>query len=511
MLFVVLFFLIISSIAIALLRRNKQTILMLGLCISFVCMFIGIIIYLAKTGGLQTGQKFLLFFDSRIQRRLSYMIFPLRRLGYLIAVGRTLFPGFLLMIAVNYSMHQKLGRLKKYDLLIMILPVLTLILYYPAVFLGLGKRAARLQFVVINGTVVWIFAYLLLALFLLVQEYRGMTIPYCKKQFRSIMGFLISVGVMYFFYFRQDPIQVYQMYSAEYMRLGGLLYSGTAGGAISRWIVLSVLTTLFGCFGFWSLRTYTMLEQEEVKGEITIQKKFDTASKGISVFVHGMKNQLLSNRILSDKLKAELAKTDPDLERLKEYSGKLSDISNNMLVRMEELYKSIQSNYITLTPVDAEEVVTRTVRRFYEKYPEGKIKTTVTARSQILADTPYLSEALYNLVINGYEAIIDAGRECPQLELTVYDERLYVTFQIEDNGKGMSRQVQKKVFDPFYTSKNTNYNWGMGLFHVRQIIKSHMGMLKLESTEDQGTKFFVAIPKCDQREQEGKNDKDIDC
>lgn len=170
MLFVVLFFLIISSIAITLLRRNKHTILMLGLCISFVCMFVGIIIYLAKTGGLRTGQKFLLFFDSGIQRKLSYMIFPLWKLGYLIAIGRTLFPGFLLMIAVNYSMHQKFIRLKKYNLLIMLLPILTLILYYPAIFLNLGKRADHLQLLVINGTLVWIFVYLLLALFFTIRN-----------------------------------------------------------------------------------------------------------------------------------------------------------------------------------------------------------------------------------------------------------------------------------------------------------------------------------------------------
>ena len=513
MLFVVLFFLIISSLAITLLRRNKQTILMLGLCISFVCMFVGIIIYLAKTGGLQNGQKFLLFFDSRIQRKLSYMIFPLRQLGYLIAIGRTLFPGFLLMIAVNYSMHPKIARFKKYDLSIMCLPVLTLILYYPAIFLNLGKTSAYLQLVVINGTLFWMFAYLLTALFLLMQEYRSMTIPYCKQQFRFILGFLISIGVMYFFYFRQDPIQVYQMYSAEYMRLGGLLYFGTAGGATSRWIFLSVLTTLFGCFGFWSLRTYTILEQEEVKGDIMIQKKFDAASKGISVFVHGMKNQMLSNRILSEKLKAELEKEHPDVRLLKEYSGLLSDISSNMLVHMEELHERVQSNYITLTPVDVEELVGRTVKRFYEKYPGGQIKTTVTAQSRILADMSYLSEALYNLAINGHEAIVEAGRENPELEIKAYDERLYVTFQINDNGRGMSRQTQKKIFDPFYTKKNTNYNWGMGLYHVRQIIKSHMGMLKLESTQDKGTKFFVAIPKCELRDREpGDNDdKGIDC
>ncbi len=495
MLFVVLFFLVISSIAIVFLRRDKQTKLLLGLCISFVCMFVGIIIYLAKTGGLQTGQKFLLFFDTRIQRKLSYMIFPLRRLGYLIAVGRTLFPGFMLMIALNESWSQKIIKYRKWDFAVMILPVVTLVLYYPSVFLNIGKANKQLQFLLIDVTIGWISVYLLLSLILLLHEYKSVTIPYCRRQFGYIMGFLISIGIMYCFYYRQDPIQVYQMYSAEYMRYGGLLYSGTAGGSISRWILFSVLTTIFGVFGFFNLRTYSLLEQEETRGDIMIQKKFDMASKGISVFVHGMKNQLLSNRILSDKMKAELLQEEPDREKLAQYAAMISDINSNMLKRMEELYRSIKSNYMTLLPAEVSEVVDQTMERFREKYPEVPVTVSITTRSQVLADVPHLSEALYNLMINGYEAILEAGRETPLLEVDVYDERLYVTFEIRDNGKGMSRHVQKKIFDPFYTSKNTNSNWGMGLYYVRQIVKSHMGMLRLESKEGEGTRFFAEIPK----------------
>lgn len=495
MLFVVLFFLVISSIAIVFLRRDKQTKLLLGLCISFVCMFVGIIIYLAKTGGLQTGQKFLLFFDTRIQRRLSYMIFPLRKLGYLIAVGRTLFPGFMLMIALNESWSQRLIKYRKWDFTVMILPAVTLVLYYPSIFLNIGKWNKQVQFFLIDATIGWISLYLFLSLLLLLHEYKSVTIPYCRRQFGYMMGFLISIGIMYCFYYRQDPIQVYQMYSAEYMRYGGLLYSGTAGGSISRWILFSALTTLFGVFGFFNLRTYSLLEQEETRGDIMIQKKFDMASKGISVFVHGMKNQLLSNRILSDKLKAELEAEEPDREKLNQYAAMISDINSNMLKRMEELYRSIKSNYMTLLPAKVPEVVDKTMARFHEKYPDVPVPVSITTGSQVLADVPHLSEALYNLLTNGYEAILEAGREEPVLELHVYDERLYVTFEIRDNGKGMSRHVQKKIFDPFYTSKNTNSNWGMGLYYVRQIVKGHMGMLRLESTEGEGTRFFAEIPK----------------
>lgn len=495
MLVVVLFFLVISSIVIFFLRRDRQTKLLLGLCLSFFCMFVGIIIYLAKTGGLQTGQKFLLFFDTRIQRKLAYMIFPLRRLGYLIAFGRTMFPGFLLMIAVNYSMSPRLVKWKKWEGLLWVLPGITLILYLPSIFLSVGRIHTGLQIGLINATIAWIALYVLAAFLLLVHEYRSITIPYCRKQFRYIMLFLISIGIMYCFYFRQDPIQVYQMYSAEYLRYGGVLYFGQTGASISRMILFSVLTTLFGCFGFLNLRTYSIMTREEKNGELMIQKQFDMASKGISVFVHGMKNQLLSNRVLGEKLKEELQKEELDRERIAQYVDMISDINGTMLKRMEELYRSIKSNALTLLPVDCQKVAEKTLDRFHEKYPDVEVQVEILTEDQVLADMSHLSEALNNLLANGYEAILEAGREKPELKVRVYEERLYVTFEISDNGKGMSRQVQKKIFDPFYTSKNTNNNWGMGLYYVRQIVKSHFGMLRLESTEGIGTRFFVEIPK----------------
>ena len=50
-------------------------------------------------------------------------------------------------------------------------------------------------------------------------------------------------------------------------------------------------------------------------------------------------------------------------------------------------------------------------------------------------------------------------------------------------------------FDPFYSSKNSNYNWGMGLYYVREVVKSHLGKMRVESTEGKGSKFYILIPK----------------
>ena len=52
--------------------------------------------------------------------------------------------------------------------------------------------------------------------------------------------------------------------------------------------------------------------------------------------------------------------------------------------------------------------------------------------------------------------------------------------EVSDNGLGMSKSQIKKIFDPFYSSKNSNYNWGMGLYYVREVVKSHLGKMRVE-------------------------------
>ena len=117
----------------------------------------------------------------------------------------------------------------------------------------------------------------------------------------------------------------------------------------------------------------------------------------------------------------------------------------------------------------------------------------------VLADVQHLSEALYNLLTNAHEAFMASVKEEEHLMLIIHSERLYIGFEVRDNGMGISKQDQRKIFDPFYTSKNTNYNWGMGLYYVRKIVKSHLGILRLESKVGEGTSFFVMIPRYEPR------------
>ncbi|HIS44508.1 MAG TPA: ATP-binding protein, partial [Candidatus Scatomorpha merdigallinarum] len=86
--------------------------------------------------------------------------------------------------------------------------------------------------------------------------------------------------------------------------------------------------------------------------------------------------------------------------------------------------------------------------------------------------------------------------------------RLYTVIEVRDNGTGIDAQDKKQIFEPFYSNKNTNFNWGMGLYHVRTIVRSHLGSLRVENRKGGGAAFFILLPRYDGRtRREGKHRK----
>jgi signal transduction histidine kinase len=216
---------------------------------------------------------------------------------------------------------------------------------------------------------------------------------------------------------------------------------------------------------------------------------------GVSVFAHGMKNQVLSAQVLHKRMKKELAKESPDLMLIRQYESELSDLNSSMKTRLEEFYSTVRNNALTLVPVPVRDVVELSAKRFREKYPEGKLEIELLTDRKVLVDVSAISEAVYNLLINGYEAALAAGRADPKVQLSVRAERIWTVFAVTDHGKGISKEQRLRIFEPFYTSKSKNTNWGMGLFYVRRIVRKHFGHLKLESIEGRGSTFLLMLPR----------------
>jgi len=115
---------------------------------------------------------------------------------------------------------------------------------------------------------------------------------------------------------------------------------------------------------------------------------------------------------------------------------------------------------------------------------------------RITADEEQIKQVLINLVRNAAEAIDQSGvvklRARADRRRLGKEETDVVILEVEDNGRGMSAEVQKRLFDPFYTTKDTGT--GLGLSIAARIVQSHGGLLEYQTAPGLGTTFGIVLP-----------------
>jgi len=476
-------------------RRNRETGLIMALTAVLALHWLTVLTYIAKKGGITPDMQTLLYGINSIRTSMQYLVVTLKQLGYTMAVGRYLFPLVLLWLALYYSYTPGIRRRRWIGWAACTLPVLSLVCYYPPVFEWLISLAPWMLQALVNGTLAWILLYLAAMAGLILWEYRGISMPYYRRLMRRRCAMIVSLTALYALYCPQDPAQVYLFYRNEYMgAVQGLWYLNPALNMIN-YLMVAATSIVCSAVGFHALMRNAYENLREGQEEIAIQRKFDTASKGASVFVHSVKNQLLANRVLHKRMGQELAKENADPEKLREYQRTLAQANEVMLQRMEELYHSVKSNFITLVPTPLEAVCQTAAERFGRKYPDALLEMKIPADVLILCDKIHMAETIYNLLTNGWEAQLTAGRTQESLCLECHQERLWTVVEVRDKGNGITAKQRKHIYDPFYSSKNTNFSWGMGLYYVRATVRSHLGSLRVDSRPGQGSSFYLQLPR----------------
>ena len=109
---------------------------------------------------------------------------------------------------------------------------------------------------------------------------------------------------------------------------------------------------------------------------------------------------------------------------------------------------------------------------------------------EITADPAQLNQILVNLVVNSAQVMPEGGR----LTVGTLAREDHVSLIVEDTGIGMSEEVIKQIFIPFFTTKDVDQGTGLGLAVVHGIVTSHGGTIKVESKVGRGTRFEVQLP-----------------
>lgn len=127
----------------------------------------------------------------------------------------------------------------------------------------------------------------------------------------------------------------------------------------------------------------------------------------------------------------------------------------------------------------------------------------------IMGDPTQLNQVMVNLLTNSAHAMNGAGGIIeinistieiglsPLSSFNGLPQGHYAQISISDNGHGIPEDVIKRVFDPYFTTKETGKGTGMGLAVVHGIVKNHGGSITVDSKVDEGTVFTIYVPLTD--------------
>lgn len=486
LLFLLILGILVSSVIILAVKKNARSVLLTAMSFTLLFFHVSILIYIAKKGGISREMSTLLFINKSFRNALQYTILTLNQLGYCIALGRYIFPPLLLWCACSFSYFPLAVKLKRRPYPLFIIPVLYLVAYYPEVFrLFISVNPSLLVFFV-RSSQVWIIMYIVMTVVVMLYEYREITAAFFKRRFVSKCMLLFSLGVLYSIFAVQDPGQVYLFYQNDYMWMMGLWFL-SRNINVTLYTFVGIICIVSAAIGFFSFLRYAQIQWDEEREEAVLKRKGMVAYQGAGIFIHGIKNELIASRVLMKRLSSKYG-DDEDLKTL-------SSINDRLINRLTGLYSSFRSEKYRLVPLNAEQIVSLTLEKFYHKYPGAPVRIkNLSYGMSVLGDAEALSEAIYNILINAYEANADNGKAEVPVTLTLRRERLWISVTVTDSGKGIGKKEGKLIYEPFYSTKNSATSWGMGMYYTRSIIRNHMGSIRFESSKE-GTSFIIMLPR----------------
>ncbi|MBN1102333.1 MAG: response regulator, partial [Deltaproteobacteria bacterium] len=133
-----------------------------------------------------------------------------------------------------------------------------------------------------------------------------------------------------------------------------------------------------------------------------------------------------------------------------------------------------------------------------------EIQLDLRSEGKILGDPTQIHQVVMNLCTNAYHAMQEQGGV---LRVALYDVTVgtqggpshlrpgqYMKMSISDTGHGMTPDIQERIFEPYFTTKEKGVGTGLGLSVVHGIVENHNGHIKLWSEPGKGTAFEVLLP-----------------
>ncbi|MCG8577125.1 MAG: HAMP domain-containing histidine kinase [Flavobacteriales bacterium] len=223
----------------------------------------------------------------------------------------------------------------------------------------------------------------------------------------------------------------------------------------------------------------------------------------INNMTHELKTPIATIRISSETLLNINAKTPEEKdEKLMRYAGIIYKENKRLEQQVERVLNIAKLDKkelnFKLTTFDLHELIEEASENLrFNQLDEngGTIDLNLQAQNSLVnADMVHITNVIYNLLDN-------ATKYCdqtPHITISSHNNKNKVYVSFKDNGKGISRENQKYIFDKFYRVPTGNLHdvkgFGLGLYYVKTIIEELGGSIQLKSALGKGSEFIISYP-----------------
>jgi len=255
-------------------------------------------------------------------------------------------------------------------------------------------------------------------------------------------------------------------------------------------ILASIIFTTIIILAF-ALTVRTMMNQKKIS---------EIKSDFINNMTHELKTPLATISLAIDALTNN--KVISEVDKVRYYSAMIREENKRMNKQVEKILQAArlekQDIKLNLQKLDAHDIIRKVTDNLILQVQEkrGNIELKLYApKHEIEADEVHFSNIIFNLLDNAIKYSKDDS-----LQIIVETENTgsdMLAIHITDNGIGMSKETQARVFEKFYRAHTGNIHnvkgFGLGLTYVKAMVDAHGGKVRVDSTLGKGSAFTIQM------------------
>jgi len=264
----------------------------------------------------------------------------------------------------------------------------------------------------------------------------------------------------------------------------GYIFKSTGSMAL-----ISIILSFIVILGF-ALTTHIMFKQKRLS---RIKNDF------VNNMTHELKTPISTISLATQMLK------DNSIPESSKNLGSISKIIDDETIRLSSQVEKVlktavfNSGRVNIKPkqLDVHQIIENVLKSFYIQVENrnGRIDKQLNANHpEAEVDEVHFTNVMFNLLDNA----VKYSPHDPRVKVETRDVRQGILVAVEDNGIGIRKKDQKKIFDQFYRVPTGNRHdvkgFGLGLNYVKKMVEEHNGQIHLNSEYKKGTRFEIIIP-----------------